>query len=267
MRPSISTPCSRRPLACRGRAEDRQAARPIARRGRGRARHRPRVSPADEHDRPPPRGQDRRRPARQIVLIEAKVVEHRAPPAALARAVQGAGRGRDRRRSARVLPRQSCLDEKALPVGARRWISGKLELWDGHLQMVHPDRVMDAEGLARMPRGRAGLWPDRGALAQRARGRGRAGAPAANCRSGWRGRRCSLLKLPGFAEALAIMHRPPAPEDIEPAGPARLRLAYDELLANQLALASHARADARTRRPRQRRGRARPAIRARCRSR
>ena len=41
--------------------------------------------------------------------------------------------------------------EKALPVGARRFISGKLELWDGHLQMVHPDRVVDAEGLAQMP--------------------------------------------------------------------------------------------------------------------
>ena len=41
--------------------------------------------------------------------------------------------------------------KKRLPVGATRWISGKLELWDGRLQMVHPDRVMDAEELARMP--------------------------------------------------------------------------------------------------------------------
>ena len=37
-----------------------------------------------------------------------------------------------------------------LPLGAVRWVSGKLELWDGHLQMVHPDRVMDEEELARM---------------------------------------------------------------------------------------------------------------------
>ena len=41
--------------------------------------------------------------------------------------------------------------KKRLPVGATRWVSGKLEMWDGHLQMVHPDRVMDAEELARMP--------------------------------------------------------------------------------------------------------------------
>ena len=38
-----------------------------------------------------------------------------------------------------------------LPLGATRWISGKLEMWDGHLQMVHPDRVMDDEELGKMP--------------------------------------------------------------------------------------------------------------------
>ena len=41
--------------------------------------------------------------------------------------------------------------EKALPLNSTRWVSGKLELWDGRLQMVHPDRVLDAEGLAGMP--------------------------------------------------------------------------------------------------------------------
>ena len=40
--------------------------------------------------------------------------------------------------------------EKSLPLGATRWISGKLELWEGHRQMVHPDRVLDAEGFAKM---------------------------------------------------------------------------------------------------------------------
>ena len=44
------------------------------------------------------------------------------------------------------------------------------------------------------------------------------------------------LKLPSFADALGAMHRPGRPEDVDPAGPAATRLAYDELLANQLAL-------------------------------
>ena len=41
--------------------------------------------------------------------------------------------------------------EKALPLGARRFISGKLELWDGHRQMVHPDRILDERGAADLP--------------------------------------------------------------------------------------------------------------------
>ena len=44
------------------------------------------------------------------------------------------------------------------------------------------------------------------------------------------------LKAPSFADALAAMHAPSAPGDIDPIGPAATRLAYDELLANQLAL-------------------------------
>ena len=42
---------------------------------------------------------------------------------------------------------------------------------------------------------------------------------------------------PSFAEALARLHAPEAEADLLPSAPARARLAYDELLANQLALA------------------------------
>ena len=41
--------------------------------------------------------------------------------------------------------------ERQLPTGSRRWVSGRLESYDGMLQMVHPDRILDAEGLAKMP--------------------------------------------------------------------------------------------------------------------
>jgi ATP-dependent DNA helicase RecG len=46
----------------------------------------------------------------------------------------------------------------------------------------------------------------------------------------------SDLKLPSFTRALSAMHGPKTPEDIDPESPAATRLAYDELLANQLAL-------------------------------
>ena len=41
--------------------------------------------------------------------------------------------------------------ERMLPVGARRYVSGKIELWDGYRQMVHPARVVDEAGLAEIP--------------------------------------------------------------------------------------------------------------------
>ena len=127
--------------------------------------------------------------------------------------------------------------KKRLPVGATRWVSGKLELWDGHLQMVHPDQVMDAEELAQDAGGRAGLWPDRRALSAHRRegGAGRAGAAAALPE--WIDEATlRRLKAPAFADALRAMHSPSAPGDVDPDGPAATRLAYDELLANQLAL-------------------------------
>jgi ATP-dependent DNA helicase RecG len=126
---------------------------------------------------------------------------------------------------------------KVLPLGATRWVSGKLEMWDGHLQMVHPDRVMDAEALAKMPAVEPvyglteGLFPRvlakaiQGALARLPR------LPE------WiDDRTAQRLRAPTFAAALAAMHDPQSPADIDPVGPAATRLAYDELLANQLAL-------------------------------
>src|SRR5581483_308067 len=41
--------------------------------------------------------------------------------------------------------------EKLLPVGELRYVSGTAAIYDGMLQMVHPDRVVDEAGLARLP--------------------------------------------------------------------------------------------------------------------
>jgi len=173
-----------------------------------------------------------------IVTIEAKVTEHHEPPNARSRA------------PFKVLVEDETGDvelvfflanhawvRSRLPIGATRWISGKLELWDGHRQIVHPDRVLNAEELARLPAVEPVYGLTEG-LFQRTVARAAEGALRRSPRlPEWIGAETlRLLKLPGFAEALAAMHRPAAPEDIDPAGPAATRLAYDELLANQLAL-------------------------------
>src|SRR5215467_10530383 len=38
--------------------------------------------------------------------------------------------------------------EKLLPVGAKRFVSGTLQMYDGILQIVHPDRVVDEKTFA-----------------------------------------------------------------------------------------------------------------------
>jgi ATP-dependent DNA helicase RecG len=121
---------------------------------------------------------------------------------------------------------------KSLPIGATRWVSGKLELWDGHLQMVHPDRVLDDEEVARM----AAVEPVYGLTE---------GLYLRTVQKAAQGALAKLPTLPewapgaalSFADALRLAHAPPAPADSEPTSPARRRLAYDELLAGQLALA------------------------------
>jgi ATP-dependent DNA helicase RecG len=124
-----------------------------------------------------------------------------------------------------------------LPLGAMRWISGKLELWDGHLQMVHPDKVLDEKEIERMAPVEPvyslteGLYPrtiQKAALAglQRVPGLPEWIDPAT-----LRG-----FENIGFAAALRRLHEPQNPGDIEPMSAPARRLAYDELLAGQIAL-------------------------------
>jgi ATP-dependent DNA helicase RecG len=127
--------------------------------------------------------------------------------------------------------------EALLPVGEIRYVSGIVELWDGHRQMIHPDRVLDAAGLSRQLPFEpvyglsAGLY-QRGLI---------------------KAAKVALLNLPdfpewidpallgrenwaGFTHSLRSLHCPSSLAEINPLAPARLRLAYDELLAGQLAL-------------------------------
>ncbi len=128
--------------------------------------------------------------------------------------------------------------EKLLPVGAKRYVSGSVQLFDGTLQMVHPDHVVDEAGLARLP-GIEPVYPlteglTRGAL-RRAMSRALLRLPAL---PEWIApdilRRC---KFPSFAEALNRIHTPLDLSDLSVGGPVWSRLAFDELLAGQLALA------------------------------
>ncbi|MGB6892622.1 MAG: ATP-dependent DNA helicase RecG, partial [Xanthobacteraceae bacterium] len=137
--------------------------------------------------------------------------------------------------------------EKLYPEGALRYVSGTATLYDGHLQMLHPDRVVDAAGFASLPLIdpvyplTEGLHPNQ---VRKALDLALDRLPAL---PEWQD--AEWIKrngYPGFGDALRVLHRPAAPEDIETGSTAWSRLAYDELLASQLALAL-LRADMRTR--------------------
>lgn len=123
--------------------------------------------------------------------------------------------------------------ERLLPVGETRWVSGTVTLYDGMAQMVHPDRVVDAAGLAKLPPIEP-LYPLVEGLGQ---GHLRRAIEAAFAQvpelPEWRADPPGI----GFLDALRTVHQPRETLDASPQGPAWQRLAYDELLAGQLALA------------------------------
>ncbi|MGQ0565096.1 MAG: ATP-dependent DNA helicase RecG [Gemmobacter sp.] len=124
-----------------------------------------------------------------------------------------------------------------LPTGQRRLVSGKVELFDGLAQMVHPDHVLRPEEAAGLPPYEA-VYPLTAGVTQRQVARACAAAiarapdlaewidPALMAREGW----------PAWRAAVAAAHAPLSAADIAPAAPARQRLAYDELFAHQVTL-------------------------------
>ena len=126
---------------------------------------------------------------------------------------------------------------KILPEGEVRVVSGRLEVFGGRLQMSHPDHIGRLEELRSLKRVEP-VYPLTAGLTLKPLGKAVRGAlerapdlpewldPAFFAREGW----------PDWRAALGAAHAPRGPEDLDPLTPARRRLAYDELLANQLAL-------------------------------
>ena len=128
--------------------------------------------------------------------------------------------------------------QKLLPVGAKRFVSGILQIYDGMPQIVHPDRVVDETAFAKLS-GIDPVYPLTQGLALGALRRAIAQALAKfPDLPEWISpeviRRCHF---PPIQKALTRIHQPLELTDILPDGPFWSRLAFDELLAGQLALA------------------------------
>ena len=127
---------------------------------------------------------------------------------------------------------------RLLPEGERRLVSGEIAWFNATPQMTHPDHVVSADNYEKLPLVEP-IYP----LTEGITNKIMAKAVAE-----------SLSRLPDFPEwqdpawlkknswesfiqSLRNQHEPAIPGTVDPLDASRLRLAYDELLANQLALA------------------------------
>lgn len=172
----------------------------------------------------------------RIATLAVNVLEHHAP--------------RDRRQPYKV----QCSDDSAvidlvffrgqpdylkrtLPVGSRRIVSGRIERFNNRAQMAHPDYIVAPEDENELPLHEAIYGLTEGLP-------GKVMAKAVHA---------AVDKVPelpewldaafrrqrgwdGFAASIQKAHAPVHESDLKPDTPVRMRLAYDELLANQLAL-------------------------------
>ena len=127
--------------------------------------------------------------------------------------------------------------EKALPVGQTRIISGKTEHFNSRLQMMHPDIIALPHEKGKVM-GFEPIYP----LTQ--------GLTNKKLRTLIASALAEIPELPewytqgqienkgniSFNDALNAVHQPTSRKDTEPNTPARLRLAFDELVAEQLLL-------------------------------
>ncbi len=128
--------------------------------------------------------------------------------------------------------------EKSLPEGSTRVISGRVEAYSGKLQMTHPDFIVPESERDQVTIVQP-VYPLTAGISQNQVGKALRNALAKTTElPEWIDP--SVLQRDGWASwhmSLKAVHAPGSPDNLEADDPARMRLAYDELLASQLAVA------------------------------
>jgi ATP-dependent DNA helicase RecG len=126
---------------------------------------------------------------------------------------------------------------RTLPPGTKRIISGRVERYKGNLQMAHPDHIVDPAIANDMPLHEPVYRLTEDLPAKPMVKAIRAALEKLPAMPEWQD--AAFLRVRGwydFHTALLAAHAPQSEAEILPTSPTRMRLAYDELLANQLAL-------------------------------
>ncbi|WP_298162866.1 ATP-dependent DNA helicase RecG [Brevundimonas sp.] len=133
--------------------------------------------------------------------------------------------------------------DRQLPQGERRLVSGKVERFNGEVQIVHPDWIVPLDQGEEIPAVEP-VYPATAGLTSRVVRKLALGALAVAPEldewqdSAW----LAKQRWPGWHAAIAALHAPTGEADLSPDAAPRQRLAYDELFAHQLALARRKRA-------------------------
>jgi ATP-dependent DNA helicase RecG len=128
--------------------------------------------------------------------------------------------------------------EKRHPVGARRIISGRVEDDKFGRQMAHPDYIVGPDKAGDIPQVEAVYPATEGLPARRVRSFVEEALGRAPELPEWQDRAwLAQERFPAWREALERLHHPQGQADLSLLAPHRRRLAYDELLAHQLAMA------------------------------
>lgn len=127
---------------------------------------------------------------------------------------------------------------KQLPLGETRIISGKVEHYQGQIQMVHPDAIVKTEERSSVETIEP-IYPLTAGITNKTMRKAVEGAlKFAPDLNEWLDIPYKEKnKLPDWRNAIHTLHHFDDESALDPHHPARVRLAYDELLANQLSLA------------------------------
>ena len=180
-----------------------------------------------------------RLPPSGIVTVKVTIGQHRPPP----------------RHNRRVPYRVECFDDtgsltlvffhahgdylaRMLPQGETRYISGRIEYYAGMPQITHPDHMVSEAQFRTMPLLEP-VYPLTAGLSGKVLARAiHQSIERLPDLPEWQDRAwLEEQHFSSFKQTLTAIHLPASPADIDINGPARRRIAYDELLANQLALA------------------------------
>ncbi|HTM76851.1 MAG TPA: ATP-dependent DNA helicase RecG, partial [Devosia sp.] len=127
--------------------------------------------------------------------------------------------------------------EKALPVGEQRYVSGKIDFFNGEKQITHPDYVVEPDKFDTLPLIEP-VYPLTQGLSSKALTKlARQVIDGLPELDEWvPPTTLSHFNWPSFGNAMRSVHTPTNAAEAELWAPARMRLAYDEYLAGQITL-------------------------------